>query len=130
MYKIIHGLLYFPSDVFSTRIGRTPSTIRPFLYHCPFARTSCFQHSYVPHTINVWNTLPLSVVDTTFSSFKNRTWDHICIAVSLCYIMHKPFIEKKKKQINQSIRDSLAVKPPPTLSPPTSHCLVTTDRPL
>ena len=77
MYKIIHGLLYFPSDVFSTRIGRTPRTIRPFLYHCPFARTSCFQHSYVPRTINVWNTLPLSVVDTTFSSFKNRIWDHI-----------------------------------------------------
>ena len=77
MYKIIHGLLYFPPDVFSTRTSRTPSTIRPFLYHCPFARTNYLQHSYVPRTINAWNTLPLSVVDTTFSSFKYRIWDYI-----------------------------------------------------
>ena len=39
MYKIVHGLVYFPPNIFVNRIGRTPNTTRPFLYSCPYACT-------------------------------------------------------------------------------------------
>ena len=77
MYEIIHSLVYYPPNIFTARIGRTPNTARPYLYHCPFAHTNYYKHSFIPHTINTWNTLPLTVVDTSFSLFKSTIWDHI-----------------------------------------------------
>ena len=77
VYKIIHGLVYYPPNIFTARIGRTPNTTRPYLYHCQFAHTNYYKHSFIPHTINTWNTLPLTVVDTSFSLFKSTIWDHI-----------------------------------------------------
>ena len=62
VYKIIHRLVYYPPNIFTARIGRTPNTARPYLYHCPFTHTNYYKHSFIPHTINTWNTLPLTVV--------------------------------------------------------------------
>jgi len=47
MYKIVHGLVYFPSNIFVNRIGRTPNTTRPFLYSCPYAHTNYYQPGMV-----------------------------------------------------------------------------------
>ena len=46
MYKIIHCLVYYPPNIFTARIGRTPNTARPYLYHCPFAHTNYYKHSF------------------------------------------------------------------------------------
>ena len=40
MYKIVHRLVYFPSNIFVNRISRTPNTTRLFLYSCPYAHTN------------------------------------------------------------------------------------------
>ena len=47
MYKIIHGLVYYPPNIFTARIGRTTNTARPYLYHCPFAHTNYYKHSFI-----------------------------------------------------------------------------------
>ena len=68
VYKIIHSLVYYPPNTL-------PNTARPYLYQCPFAHTNYYKHSFIPCTINTWNTLPLTVVDTSFSLFKSTIWD-------------------------------------------------------
>ena len=77
MYKIVHDLVYFPSNIFVNRIGRTPNTTRPFLYSCPYAHTNYYQYSFVPHTVSAWNALPLPVVAAELCSFKSNVWVHI-----------------------------------------------------
>ena len=77
MYKIVHGLVYFPSNIFVNRIGRTPNTTRPFLYSCPYAHTNYYQYSFVPRTVSAWNALPLPVVAAELCSFKSNVWVHI-----------------------------------------------------
>ena len=77
MYKIVHGLVYFPPNIFVNRIGRTPNTTRPFLYSCPYAHTNYYQYSFVPRTVSAWNALPLPVVAAELCSFKSNVWVHI-----------------------------------------------------
>jgi len=72
MYKIVHGLVYFPPNIFVNRIGRTPNTTRPFLYSCPYAHTTYYQYSFVPRTVSAWNALPSHVVAVELCSFKSN----------------------------------------------------------
>ena len=58
LFKIVHGLLYFPSHVPpDVRSGRHHAYSLPLL-HCPYAHTTAFQSSFVPSSISVWNHLP------------------------------------------------------------------------
>ena len=70
-------VVYFPSNIFVNRIGRTPNTTRPFLYSCPYAHTNYYQYSFVPRTVSAWNALPLPVVAAELCSFKSNVWVHI-----------------------------------------------------
>ena len=48
-------------------------------FHPPFSRTSSFYDSFIPFTIRLWNTLPLTITESpSLNIFKNRfyeTWD-------------------------------------------------------
>ena len=78
MFKIVHGLFHFPSGIFNTYSGRTPNTNRPLLFHRPFTRTNYFYNSFVPRTVAIWNTLPLSLVSNSYvPHFRSHVWMHI-----------------------------------------------------
>ena len=68
MFKIVHNLIYFPSDTLP-RHSRTKSSV----FHQPFARTNTFLHSFVPSVVSSWNSLPCNVTNApTLSIFKHR----------------------------------------------------------
>ena len=71
MYKIIHGLMYFPPDIVtpSTTVTHNP---RSLLLQEPFARTNAYKNSFLPRSTSNWNSLPNYVVlSPSFSSFNH-----------------------------------------------------------
>ena len=80
MFKIVHNLCYFPSDVLcehhvtrTTRatLGR-PSHLH---FHYPSFHTTQFQKSFVMRSIKAWNSLPLDLLSCpSVSSFKFHVW--------------------------------------------------------
>ena len=83
MFKIVHNLCYFPSDVLcehhvtrTTRatLGR-PSHLH---FHYPSFHTTQFQKSFVMRSIKAWNSLPLDLLSCpSVSSFKFHVWNCI-----------------------------------------------------
>ena len=57
VYKIIHGLCYFPKGIFEMHTSHSDRLARADTLHCPFARTNYFFHSFVPSSIRAWNTI-------------------------------------------------------------------------
>ena len=71
LYKIIHGLCYFPDEVFTFRPNLHSRTMNPLTLQQPFARTNAFYYSFVPHTVSLWNSLSYSqVTAASLASFK------------------------------------------------------------
>ena len=71
LYKIIHGLCYFPDEVFTFRPNLHSRTMNPLTLQQPFARTNAFNYSFVPHTVSLWNSLSYSqVTAASLASFK------------------------------------------------------------
>ena len=66
LFKIVHGLLYFPSHVVTPDVhsSRHHAYSLPLL-HCPYAHTTAFQSSFVPSSISVWNHLPSEALHAT-----------------------------------------------------------------
>ena len=70
LYKIIHGLMYFPPNVI-TPSTRVTHTTHPLLLFQPFAHTDAYRHAFVPRSISVWNSLPNCLVSlSSFTTFK------------------------------------------------------------
>ena len=70
VYKIVHGLLYFPPDVVvpSSALSHNPHS---HLLYQPFAHTNSYLHSFIPNSVSNWNMLPDYVVSSpSFTSFK------------------------------------------------------------
>ena len=57
VYKIIHGLCYFPEDIFEMHTSHSDRLTRADTLYCPFARTNYFFHSFVPNSIRAWNSI-------------------------------------------------------------------------
>ena len=57
IFKVIHGMCYFPPHVIFTRSTRTNFS-RSFMLTQPFARTNSYFHSFVPDSVRQWNSLP------------------------------------------------------------------------
>ena len=76
MYKIINNLMFFPHDqVFVPRVIPLQPAAN-FLFHQPFSHTSYFQHSFVPNTCHIWNSLPLTTRSAdTLSTLKSSLMD-------------------------------------------------------
>ena len=61
LFKIIHGLCYFPPEIIAPNQNHTHS-LRSFLLQQPFSRTNSFYYSFFPDSIHMWNNLPEYVV--------------------------------------------------------------------
>ena len=73
LFKIVHGLCFFPSGIVSFReqIHHSCRSIHPLTLQQPFAHTQAYSQSFVPHTCSLWNSLPYEVVSLpSFVSFK------------------------------------------------------------
>ncbi len=60
LYKSVHGLCFFPPDIVSQWSNFCPN--RQYLLCQPFTRTNAFHNSFVPRTVNIWNSLPETTV--------------------------------------------------------------------
>ena len=69
MFRIVHSLLYFLGGVFCYHNAqRVTRSLNPHSFVCPFARTCYYYNSYVPRTIRLWNSLPISLTNNTLLS--------------------------------------------------------------
>ena len=72
VFKIVHGLCYFPEDIFITQPSYSSRLARSDTLLCPFARTNYYFHSFVPSSIRAWNLLNEDQVTMqTLASFKS-----------------------------------------------------------
>ena len=73
MYRIIHGLMYFPTNIIVPSSTSSHYT-RSYSLYQPFARTDSYLHSFLPNTLSQWNILPDQyVVDSpSLCSFKHN----------------------------------------------------------
>jgi len=77
IFKVLHGLCYFPQNVFSARETRS-HVCRPLMLTHPFARTNSYFYSFVPHSILQWNNLPEHVVSSSsMHSFKESLMHYL-----------------------------------------------------
>ena len=72
LFKIVHGLCFFPPNMITTRPNHSQHTNRQLLLQQPFAGTNAYLHSFVPHTVHAWNLLPESVVNLPLQHFKSN----------------------------------------------------------
>ena len=72
LFKIVHGLCFFPPNIITTRPNHSQRTNRQLLLQQPFAGTNAYFHSFVPHTVHAWNLLPESVVNLPLQHFKSN----------------------------------------------------------
>ena len=71
LYKIVHGMCYFPSDIFCPRTNYSHRTNHSLVIDQPYARTNAYFYSFVPHTISAWNSLHQQhVTAPSVSAFK------------------------------------------------------------
>ena len=57
LYKIVHGMCYFPSDILCPRSNYSNGTNHSLANNQPFTHTNAYYYSFVPHTISAWNSL-------------------------------------------------------------------------
>ena len=63
MYRIVNGLIAIPPLELHTTSSVARGHIARFLV--PYARTSTYRHSFFPDSINIWNSLPQPLLDST-----------------------------------------------------------------
>ena len=61
VFKIVHGLCYFPDNIFQLQPLYSSRPARADTIRCPFAHTN-YYHSFVPSSIAAWNALDVSQV--------------------------------------------------------------------
>ena len=69
MFKLVHGLCFFPNDSWSFRTSRNTRNSNSLQLLRPFARTNAYMHSFFPHTASNWNLLDNATV--TVTSYKS-----------------------------------------------------------
>ena len=73
MYRILHGLAYFPPGIIESQQCYSSRLARAHTVRCPFARTNYYYHSFVPSSIRAWNSLDESqVCASSLHSFKRH----------------------------------------------------------
>ena len=80
MFKIVHGLFYFPNDIFVEKAPRITRSQSYQHFVCPYAHTSNFYYSFVPRTIRSWNTFSSHVPlpsSSSVSLFKTTFWAYM-----------------------------------------------------
>ena len=89
----MHGLFNFPSGNFNNHYGRTQSISKqtPFV-SSTLLHTNYFYNSFVPHTVSIWNTLPVSLVSNSYiPHLRSQVWMHIILYSASCkYLLLLP----------------------------------------
>ena len=71
-FKIVHGLIYFPDNLYSVSTTRSSSRLSHSLSLCPYSNSSSqFHYSCIPHSISFWNSLPIDPSNYNFVDFKS-----------------------------------------------------------
>ena len=73
LFKIVYNLCYFPEGLVTVREcpRYNTRTTHSLTLHQPFAHTSNYFNSFLPHTVSLWNKLPEEIVfSTSLKSFK------------------------------------------------------------
>ena len=71
-YKIHHGLVAVDKDKYIKQSSRVSRHSHNQAYEIPKTGPDYYNFSFFPRTINDWNRLPQSVIDSkTIDSFKN-----------------------------------------------------------
>ena len=79
LFKIVHGLCFFPPNVITTRPNHSQRTNRQLLLQQPFAGTNAYLHSFVLHIVHAWNLLPETVVNLPLQHFKSNIVNYILL---------------------------------------------------
>ena len=77
LFKVLHGLTYFPSGSFAFQHPPRMSfrSYHPLNLHIPFTRSSAYLNSFTPNVCRLWNRLPADLKDCpSLPSFKF----HLC----------------------------------------------------
>ena len=112
MFRIVHGLFYFPENIFFHHNNqRVTRSLNPYSFVCPFARTCYYYNSYIPRTIRLWNSyyLPHSLIILSLILYHplRLMHGHIYIISMYCYfwcplhsycVCKKYYREKEKKK--------------------------------
>ena len=86
-FKIVHGLVYFPDNLYTVSTTRSCSRLSHSLSLCPYSNSSSqFHYSYIPHSISLWNSLPIDPSNYNFVDFKSVLSNYL-INYS-CSILH------------------------------------------
>ena len=85
LYKIVHNVTYFPTNIVVPKVTRS-YTNTPFTLYQPIAHTNCFLNSFVSHTVSHWNSLPEPVV----SAPSLATFKHSLIYALSNFIIYSP----------------------------------------
>ena len=73
IYKILNNICYFSPDTFTSSTCISHHASHSMTLHEPFCRTNSYKYSFVPFTINLWNSLdPTSVYAATLPCFKHQ----------------------------------------------------------
>ena len=71
VYKIVYELCYFPDHVFEERQVHSERLKRPLALYQPFTHSNAYLNSFVPSSVQAWNTLTeQQVTCTSLKSFK------------------------------------------------------------
>ena len=62
IFKVVHGITYFPPNIFQNDPPHSNRLYRVDILRCPFARANYYYHSFVPSSIRAWNSLDESYV--------------------------------------------------------------------
>ena len=77
-YKIVNNLINVGEVNRCTRANRIGRNDNTFKMHVPYARTDYYMKSFYPQTINEWNQLPQTVVNSqSLNTFKSALVKHL-----------------------------------------------------
>ena len=67
LYKIVHHQSFFPDEIvlFREHLQYNSQSVHALTLQQPIAHTHSYYHSFVSHTISVWNTLPYEVTSSS-----------------------------------------------------------------
>ena len=84
VFMFVHGLCYFPKDVFVTQPSHSSRLARSDTLLCSLARTSYYFHSFVPSLIRAWNPLIKQKIRSPCKLSGHSNVIIQCIIINLC----------------------------------------------
>ena len=79
LYQLVNNLSHGNHELSFRAMPVNVRNNNPYLLSRPSCRTCHYDSSFFPHTVSVWNTLPMSILSSmSLSSFKRAVNKHLC----------------------------------------------------